>query len=790
MHWRTFPSKAQTLLGLTGELTTAQVPTLQIFTQTEWEQDPAAIVASIQQSFEFPIIIRSSARAEDTPDGSMAGAFTSIPNVDPLDRDALVSSINRVVKSYGTSRGNEFFAQAMVRPVCMSGVICTHVVETLAPYVVIAYDDTTGASDTVTSGRGQHIKTYVRYRHSPHRPTTPRLQRLVELVSELEQLFNNDCLDIEFAFGTDESLYLLQVRPLAGKAAHRSGTDSSFDDPLLRIFKKIQKLNQPHPGVLGRRAIYSVMTDWNPAEMIGLRPRTLALSLYKELITDSIWAYQRHRYGYRDLRSFPLLVSFMGLPYIDVRASLNSFIPSALGPRVSEKLAEYYLAMVAEHPASHDKVEFDVVHSCFHFRLTEDLAPLRDRGFAEQDLAELQAALCDLTRRIVLPDSQLLSDDLARIATLESRYRDIMDSQLPLIDRIYWMVEDCKRYGTLPFAGLARAGFIAVQILRSMESTGILTFEETERFMSSLQTVTRRLANHLHDVTLGARDQASFLATYGHLRPGSYDILSTRYDEAWDRYFGSVASAHPDPCHAVVDPPPFRLNERQQREVGGRLKASGIALSSDELMRFLRQAIEAREQGKFLFTRHLSQVLTLVGELASRFGFSKEDASHLHIRPILELYSQLTNADLGSLLGEDIRRNRALAQLTATIQLPQLIVHENEVYDFHIGTVEPNFITHARITQIIALEQDLPNIDLRNKIVFIRSADPGYDWIFSRHVAGLVTMYGGANSHMAIRCAELQLPAVIGCGETNYAAWSRSKLLEIDCSNRCVRAVR
>ena len=31
------------------------------------------------------------------------------------------------------------------------------------------------------------------------------------------------------------------------------------------------------------------MPDWNPAEIIGIKPKPLALSLYRELITDHIW---------------------------------------------------------------------------------------------------------------------------------------------------------------------------------------------------------------------------------------------------------------------------------------------------------------------------------------------------------------------------------------------------------------------------------------------------------------------------------------------------------------------
>ena len=38
------------------------------------------------------------------------------------------------------------------------------------------------------------------------------------------------------------------------------------------------------------KQLYTVMPDWDPAEMIGIKPKALAFSLYQELITDFIWA--------------------------------------------------------------------------------------------------------------------------------------------------------------------------------------------------------------------------------------------------------------------------------------------------------------------------------------------------------------------------------------------------------------------------------------------------------------------------------------------------------------------
>ena len=74
--------------------------------------------------------------------------------------------------------------------------------------------------------------------------------------------------------------------------------------------------------------------------------------------------------------------------------------------------------------------------------------------------------------------------------------------------------------------------------------------------------------------------------------------------------------------------------------------------------------------------------------------------------------------------------------------------------------------------------------DLKNKIVLIENADPGYDFIFSYDIKGLITKYGGKNSHMAIRCAELNLPSIIGAGEKIYKVLVKSKKIFIDCKNK------
>ena len=76
------------------------------------------------------------------------------------------------------------------------------------------------------------------------------------------------------------------------------------------------------------------------------------------------------------------------------------------------------------------------------------------------------------------------------------------------------------------------------------------------------------------------------------------------------------------------------------------------------------------------------------------------------------------------------------------------------------------------------------------KILMIPSADPGFDWIFSQGICGFITMYGGANSHMAIRAGELGIPAVVGIGAKEFDRLKKAKSLEINCSAKFVRILK
>ena len=103
---------------------------------------------------------------------------------------------------------------------------------------------------------------------------------------------------------------MLQHRPLARQNKISIKKENDIELYLKKLERKISKLKKKNYNLSGKTTYFGLMPDWNPAEIIGKRPSQLALSLYRELITDSVWSTQRNNYGYKNLHNINLMVSF------------------------------------------------------------------------------------------------------------------------------------------------------------------------------------------------------------------------------------------------------------------------------------------------------------------------------------------------------------------------------------------------------------------------------------------------------------------------------------------------
>ena len=193
---------------------------------------------------------------------------------------------------------NQVLVQPMLKNVKICGVAFTLDPNTKGNYYVINYD-MTGSTSTITSGTGSDNKLLYIFKEKKcqKRKLPGYIVKLVVTLEELEKFFEKKNLDVEFAVTEEEELYIFQVRPLC---LNGDFVDEKVQEKALcRIEDKIIEEQGKKPFLCGENVVYSVMTDWNPAEMIGVRPKQLAMSLYREIITDCIWAYQRDNYGYR-----------------------------------------------------------------------------------------------------------------------------------------------------------------------------------------------------------------------------------------------------------------------------------------------------------------------------------------------------------------------------------------------------------------------------------------------------------------------------------------------------------
>ena len=118
----------------------------------------------------------------------------------------------------------------------------------------------------------------------------------------------------------------------------------------------------------------------------------------------------------------------------------------------------------------HDKVEFEILFTVILHQL-QTINNILKKDFSKNEIKLILKAL----KKINFLSAKNFKIELIKIAYLKKRQNILKNSKMYYIDKIYWLIEDCKRFGTLPFAGLARNGFIATDILKSLVKENILT---------------------------------------------------------------------------------------------------------------------------------------------------------------------------------------------------------------------------------------------------------------------------------------------------------------------------
>ena len=789
-------TKANTLRSLRPLLKNSRIERIFTFHVGDWQENPVRVLKQIREEFgRERVVVRSSVVNEDTYHSSQAGAFRTELNISTQRPAVLQAVIERVISSYSKkesdSPANQVLVQPHVQDVQSSGVVFTRNPRTGSSYYIINYDDRTGQTESVTGGL--ESDTVEVFRGCPPERWPAEWWSLLKAVRELEEIVPNTPLGIEFCIDASDRVVVFQVRPLVLSDGRAPADSKKFTLQLGRLRELFRRRARPVAHLAGKTTVFSDMAFWNPAEMLGDRPGALAMSLYKHLITDSVWHKALERVGYEKVGPAPLLAEFGGKPYIDIRATFNALLPAGLPKGLRKHLVCHYIEVLREHPELHDKVEFEVVDNCYHFSLPRRLQELRRAGFEKRECETLLEALRCLTAQVLRDAPELLREAEADCSVMEKKRKEILatleaeDSSKGKVSRFVGaslkLLDDCKRFGTLPFSRVARMAFMGRALLGSLADAGV-----DDDFMGRVYTVAQEMSDSFQAVLAKSMSRKVFMQRYGHLRPGTYDICSPRYDKIPGFFEGDglCSGKSRGPSKA------FELAPHVHTQIGRMLSRHSLPCGPEELLGFIKATFEARERIKFEFTKNLSEALELLAQAGEELGLSREELAHLDVSALRRAARQSRKAAILEDWSRTIGRNQGKKARDEQFSLPPLLFSDANLEVMGHHRSKPNFITRKSVLGRVALLDGNVKVQggaLKAKVVLVEKADPGYDWIFTKSISGLITKYGGVASHMAIRCAEFGLPAAIGCGEQMYRGLLGAKAIVLNCEKGQIKVV-
>jgi len=747
-----FTSKANTLKVLYNNLSFSHIDDLHILTYKDFINNKSSAVNVIQKIFYHQnIIVRSSNISEDKISDSKAGKYKTIENINSQDENIVKTSIEQVFDSYKIpNKNDQVFIQRQIAntEIKIAGVAYTHQLVSGKPYYIINFDVTTNGITSGKTGKAVCIS-----REWNDAKIEKEWELLLHSIKELEEITKNMSLDIEFAITKENKIKIFQVRPIMK-------TLTQSNKLLERLSSENEKMKK---NIMETKKYFSDMAFWNPSEIIGDNPFPLDYSIYAKLVTDEAWnvGIRDLGFGYSDNK---LMIKIGNKPYIDLKESFFALTPEEIPHSIIVKLNNYYYNKIKNNPSLHDKIEFQVVLNTFFFGINNLISCELKEILSEVERKQLSFALkSNLLKNISNYDSTVNKDHIAILAYLDfiltRKYTSIDDCLLFIKDLV-----DVLKNNVVPiFSRHARIAFMAKILLDSLADQNYISAQEKSIFYSSLSTITSEFLKDFSKMSY-----EDFLVKYGHLRSGTYNI---RVDTYKDNLYkpSEFYEASNIEIEFIYD------------SIDKALKDEDIDIDAKIIIDFIRKAINLREKIKFHYSKGVSTLLDAILFIGKKLKISRNELSYLEIDDIL-----LLNINDKISIQNSLQKKKNDYNINSQLILPNVIFDDTDLRYFNILEGRPNFITNeVALTELIYLKESI-NVDCNEKIVLIENADPGYDWLFTYKIKGLITKYGGMGSHMAIRCAELNIPAALGCGTILFDRILAAKIVLLDCERKII----
>lgn len=737
----------------------------------DWHQSPPSIWQTIDAANLGPtLVVRSAWREEDCQEKSHPGQFLSVQGVPAQNWTAVSSAIDRVIESYRqagelSEQDDRVIVQRQLCDVMLAGVATP---SASGLYLDVDFDDSTGRTDTVTAGLA--CRTVSIWMQAP---LQGHWAKLVAAHREVEQLMTEGRWSVEFAVDLHGAISVFQAR-YSGQARRQQMKPSAAE----------AAMNAARDAV-PRQTVLSDMADWNPAEILGSKPGPLALSLYHALVTERAWVRARQSLGYRSHRHTSLTVEIAGKLYVDVASSCLSLLPKGLPRGLAKNLCADRIARLREQTSLHDRVETKLFFTCGDVMEVPRTRELLARGFSQAAVEALELQLGKLTHVAVRSEPMLGESDAEAVRALWAWYDRNRPRSGDVGTRLRFVSKAlvrCRDFGVIPFARQARLAFIGQDLLSRLEESGAVSPEWTQGWWRGLDSVASRVSRAIEDLGDGTLSREVFDEEYGHLRPRAYDIRCLPYSR--QQFYSSLAR-RPTPARVATN----ELRGVDRNLVRRGLARSGADMSPEDFLGFVRRTTQAREALKFGFTKVLSAILEEIADLGAKFSLSREDLAYLRVEDLTTVQMTANPRELARTLSKSIEHRRIEWDALNHLELPDLLQEPEDLYVVEDVRACPNYITNENVVAecLVYDPREAPRPEhLRGRILVAEAAEPGMDWIFAYGIVGIITQYGGRNSHMATRCAEFGLPAAIGCGAAALEQIRTGTVVRLDCAREQV----
>ena len=659
-----FTSKSNVLKFLQNQLRNSKIEKLYTFEVQDWKINKNKIIKRSSQYFanSNKIIVRSSAMGEDSLESSKAGSFESVLDVNPKSKKVLNNAINLVLNSYEKKQNynqkNQILIQNQSTKIVQSGVIFSRL-RNGSPYYIINFEE--GPSTVgVTQGKVNNLVKI--FRKTNFEKIPKKWKKLLKSIQEIEKITSNTYLDIEFGITNLNKIIIFQVRPLISE--NNSNLDNKIEKELKKNQIKYKKYIQNNSK---KKIIFSDMADWNPSEIIGSNPNILDYSLYDFLIMNKSWYLGRKEIEYQIPSNPNLMVKFGNKPYVNTLSSFISLTPNKLPKKITAKLLKYYNQELVSNPHLHDKIEFDIVLTCFDLTFDKKLKKMIELKFTKNEIKKIRNVFVSFTNQIINNFVEVSKNSKLKIEIM-SKNRNKINNEIKnnnygiskKIEMIELLLNDCKKLGAVEFSKMARMGFISTIILKSMVKTNNISQNMEDSILNSIESPLSQFQQDLISYYNKKMSKIKFLSKYGHLRPGTYDITQLRYDQ--DSKFLEQMQLESN----------VNTIKTSSNKINKILEKNGINTTSIDFIDFVKQSLEYREEFKFQFTKNLSDILELINEIGSEFNLTRNEIANLDIKTIIKS-KNINKKIVKEKWNKKIRLNKKQNKINNYLILPPLI---------------------------------------------------------------------------------------------------------------------